>query len=113
MAFALLAFCWTAAPLVACALPEQMMTPAERDCCEHMPHMCDSGTMPQSHSCCHKQVRSNNTIVIKNDQQSAPASASIAVVGATTPGVVPEEVHKANHHHPLTLFLPDTAVLRI
>ncbi len=43
------------APAMVCALPNAHLSPAERACCRQMNGQCGSMTMPDSHSCCHKE----------------------------------------------------------
>jgi len=48
---------WLLMPVMACALPDAQMTPAERECCTQMAQQCGGMDMPASHDCCHKQMR--------------------------------------------------------
>ena len=41
-----------ATPLVACMLPDALLTDAERECCATMAGQCGGTAMPESHSCC-------------------------------------------------------------
>lgn len=113
MAFAFLAFYWTAAPLLACAIPGRAMTAQERECCKHMAEMCGSAQMPQSHTCCKTEVRSAYTLFATGNQQLVPDLNIVAIV--TAPATPPIE-HKAGvvkDHHPPGEFLPEITVLRI
>jgi len=46
-----------ATPLVACMLPDALLTEAERDCCSTMADQCGGTAMSESHSCCKMTVR--------------------------------------------------------
>jgi hypothetical protein len=43
---------FAALPVMACALPNAAMTPAERDCCKKMAGQCGDMGMAESHPCC-------------------------------------------------------------
>lgn len=51
-AMVVIAVMWAATPTVACFLPMNTMTAAERECCQKMANQCGSTTMSSSHSCC-------------------------------------------------------------
>jgi len=44
------------APVMACALPNANVSPAENTCCQQMQGQCGNMDMPTSHNCCHKEV---------------------------------------------------------
>jgi len=111
--FALIALSWSAAPLLACIVPERAMTPQERECCQHMADMCGSAKMPQSHSCCKTEVRSENSVVIKVDPQSPPTQHVLALVPLITSPTSNETLEMEKHHRPPGEFLPEITVLRI
>ena len=113
IAFALLALCWTAAPLLACMVPEREMTAEERECCTHMLEMCGSAHMPQSHSCCKTEIRLGNTTVVKSNQQTAPVLYVVATVPVPASPQLCERLQVSEHHHPPGELLPDTTVLKI
>jgi hypothetical protein len=52
----LVAILWAVTPALACLIPMQQMTPAERECCRKMAQQCGSSVM-QSHSCCQGHQR--------------------------------------------------------
>lgn len=113
IAFGLLALSWTAAPLLACVVPDVVMTVQERECCKHMPEMCGSTLMPQSHSCCKTDVRSVNMMMPAGTQQWVPVLNSI---GTISTGARPQIEHSAGvvkDHHPPGEFLPEVTALRI
>jgi hypothetical protein len=43
---------FAALPVMACAVPNAAMTPAERECCKKMAGRCGDGGMTKSHPCC-------------------------------------------------------------
>lgn len=110
--FAFLTILWTAAPLLACIMPEHAMTAQERECCKDMAQMCGSSNMPASHSCCKKEVR-GVTMVATSDQQSVPHLQVVAVVAGSVRPQLSEWSREAKHHHPPGGFLPEPTVLRI
>jgi hypothetical protein len=113
MALAILAFYWTAAPLLACVLPERAMTAQEHECCKHMAEMCGSSQMPQSHSCCKPASRPDNSIVVRIDWRPAPVLQVVATVPLPSSLHFSEGLRPSEHHHPPGEFLPETTVLRI
>ncbi len=113
MAFAFLALYWTAAPLLACMMPERAMTVQERECCKHMAEMCGSSQMPQSHSCCKTEVRSGYTMVATRDQQPAPVLNIVALVSVPVPPQIDYKAGVVTDHHPPGEFLPEITILRI
>lgn len=113
MAFAFLALYWTAAPLLACMMPERAMTVQERECCKHMAEMCGSSQMPQSHSCCKTEVRSGYTMVATRDQQAVPLLNTVALVSMPLAPQIDHAAGLVTDHHPPGEFLPEITVLRI
>ena len=47
-----LAALFAALPVMACAVPNATMTPAERECCKKMARQCGDMGMAKSHPCC-------------------------------------------------------------
>jgi cytochrome c556 len=47
-----LAVLFAALPVMACAVPNAEMTPAERECCKKMARQCGDMGMAKSHPCC-------------------------------------------------------------
>lgn len=112
IAFAFMAFLWTATPLLACIMPDPAMSAAERECCKHMAQMCGAANMPQSHSCCKKEVRSI-TMVATNDQQSLPHMRVVAVVAPSVELQFSGSPYESKNHLPPGECLPEPTVLRI
>src|SRR5215470_6949645 len=98
--FALIALSWSAAPLLACILPERAMTPQERECCKHMPDMCGPAHMPQSHTCCKTEVQPEINAVIKVDPQSSPNHHVLALVPLVASPQGDERVELEKQHRP-------------
>jgi hypothetical protein len=101
---------WAASPALACLLPGRAMTAAEHACCKQMAERCGSPNMPQSHSCCQKEVQPGTASIVVSHHQSAPAP-QVLMVG-TKPsssfelsGTIFDRVPS---HSP-----PDSSVLRI
>ena len=57
LAVLLLALSLFASPVVACMVPDALLTEAERDCCSTMADQCGGTAMAESHSCCKMTVR--------------------------------------------------------
>ena len=47
-----LAVLFAGLPVMACVVPDAVMTPAERDCCKKMAGQCGDMGMAKSHPCC-------------------------------------------------------------
>src|SRR5260370_39683860 len=102
IAVALLVIFWTAAPLLACVIPDRAMTAPERECCKHMAQMCGSANMPQSHSCCKTEVRPGTTMVVTHNQQACPGLQIVAALPVPTSPPCSDWLHKNTPHHPQT-----------
>jgi hypothetical protein len=113
MVFALVALYWTAAPLLACIMPERAMTVQERECCKHMAKMCGSTRMPQFHSCCKTEVRSGYTMIATRDQQPVPVLNTVAIVSMALTPQIEHAAGVVTDRHPPGEFLPEITVLRI
>src|ERR1700691_3324519 len=113
MAVVFLVICWTAAPLLACMIPDRAMTAPEMECCKHMAEMCGSANMPQSHSCCKTEVRPGTTMVVTNNHQSVRVLQVVAALPVPTPPPSSDSFHQGIPHHPPSEYLPDTTVLRV
>lgn len=103
---------WTAAPLLACTMRDFPMTMQERECCKHMAQMCGSTNMPQSHSCCNKELRSL-TMFATSDQHSVPHLQLVAVVVTAVRPRLSEWSHETKHPYPPGESLLEPTVLRI
>ena len=55
-----------AAPLMACMLPDALLTAEERECCKDMGDQCGQMEMPSSHSCCKPTVREGDSYIISS-----------------------------------------------
>jgi len=73
---------WSLVPAMACTLPDADMTPAERACCVEMQRNCSGMDMPASHSCCQKQVRTEQAVVVQKGQHPSQLTAIQVVPGA-------------------------------
>lgn len=111
--FMLVALSWSAAPLVACIVPDRVMTAQERECCKHMADMCGSAEMPQSHTCCKIEVRSEISVVVKVDPQSPPNQHVLTLVPHVTPPQRNQTLALEKQHRPPGEFLLGTIVLRV
>lgn len=55
-----------ASPLMACMVPDVLLTDAERECCKSMNDDCGQLAMPSSHSCCKVVVRQSDSYLINS-----------------------------------------------
>jgi hypothetical protein len=66
-------------PALAC-FDRTDLTPAERDCCQHMADKCGSMNMPDSHSCCTTKIQQNhNPAVVRTNSDFTLQLASAPV----------------------------------
>ncbi len=111
--FAWLALTWATAPLLACVLPMRAMTAQESECCKRMTQMCGSPNMPQSHSCCKKEVRATDAIVVKKHQEAVPVLAVVTALPVPNSPRVIEFLPVSTQHQPPGEILAESTVLRI
>ena len=111
--FVFLTVLWTAAPLLACMMPDRPMSAQERECCKHMAQMCGSSNMPASHSCCKTEVHSGGSMVATSERHSVTQLRLLATVTDSTAPHFHEGLIESRPHHPPGEFLPETTVLRI
>src|SRR5215472_7806216 len=62
----LMAMSLWASPLMACMMPEALLTVEERECCKSMAGECGQMEMPASHSCCKVVVRQIDSYLINS-----------------------------------------------
>jgi len=74
----LVAVLWAVTPALACLLPMQRMTPAERECCRKMAQQCGSSVMPSSHSCCQGHQRDTAIGPVPTYAPTRPFNVAIA-----------------------------------
>ena len=55
-----------ASPLMACMMPDALLTVEERECCKSMAGECGQMEMPASHSCCKVVVRQIDSYLINS-----------------------------------------------
>jgi hypothetical protein len=94
---------WSLVPAMACTLPDAQMTPAERACCVQMQGQCGGVDMPASHSCCHKQMPTQQSAIHSGASLSQPAIVGHA---ATVQLVVPSSY--LLEAHSLSAVLPQS-----
>jgi hypothetical protein len=103
-----------ASPALACLLPGQPLTAAERACCKQMAmaKTCGSRHVPQSHSCCQEVAQPGNASLFVAHCQFAPALPII--VASSTPSKSPEFMLLGlAGDHPPSDSPPGSSVLRI
>jgi len=60
-----LAALFAALPVMACAVPNAAMTPAERECCKKMARQCGEMGMAKSHPCCQSTATPADFLALK------------------------------------------------
>jgi hypothetical protein len=55
-----------ASPLLACMVPDRLLTAEERECCKEMADQCGQVQMSASHSCCKETVREIDSYLINS-----------------------------------------------
>ena len=68
---------WAVTPAIACLVPMQQLTPAERECCRKMAQQCGSSVMPSSHSCCQGHQRDTSVSPVPTYASTRPFSVAI------------------------------------
>jgi hypothetical protein len=74
-----------ASPLMACMVPDALLTNEERECCRNMANDCGQMEMPASHSCCKVVTRQIDPYLINSrfpTIHSAPAVTLFVAVDA-------------------------------
>ena len=64
LAILALALSLQAVPLMACMLPDSLLTEEERACCKEMDGDCGQMEMPASHSCCKMTVHDSDPFLV-------------------------------------------------
>jgi hypothetical protein len=107
--------CVWGSPLMACIVSGDVLTEAERECCQQMADNCGSAMMPDSHSCCKNTVQQIDPY-LKNScfdfSFSSTALVQVAAIDISAPPtLVP--MHAAQAHSP-PVSPPETiSILRI
>ena len=105
-----------ASPLMACMLPDAMLTLEERECCQTMAGQCGDMDMPTSHSCCTPTVRENAPYLI-GTRFAAPVSQAVAALQVTGAAIFTDSVshvYNWDSTHSPPLSPPETiSILRI
>ena len=105
-----------ASPLMACMLPDALLTDEERECCKSMNDDCGQMDMPSSHSCCKVVVRQSDSYLINSRFPTIhPAPAVMLLVVDVSPSPANAMVTRSPFHgHSPPLSPPDTiSILRI
>ena len=76
---AILSLLLLATPIMACLVPSDAMTEAERDCCKRMAHDCGGKGMPQSHPCCQTTTVPAHRAAIKSSSDINAIHVTLAV----------------------------------
>jgi len=107
-----------ASPLVACMLPDAVLTFEERECCQNMADDCGQMDMPASHSCCTLTVRETDSYLV-NSRFAAAISAqqAPAILDLASKIALPETLHpgwtSASTHSPPVSPPQTISILRI
>jgi hypothetical protein len=107
--------CVWGSPLMACMIPGDALTEAERECCQQMGDSCGSATMPDSHSCCKTTVQQIDPYLAKSRLDSSfTFSAIIPVAQPDFLAPVSAVPMQAAHAHSPPVSPPETiSILRI
>lgn len=115
-----LAVLFAALPLMACVVPNEAMTPAERECCKKMAGQCGDMGMAKSHPCCQPTTTSLDFHALKASSSSqdhvnlvALQGLPISVQGVTCLSLTPLAFQVSYAHSPPGLESLATTVLRI
>lgn len=106
-----------ASPLMACMLPDALLTVEERECCKSMANDCGQMDMPTSHSCCKVVVRQADSCVVNSRFPTVQSLVDVTLPVTTTKSALPLSPPQANtafagHSPPVSP--PETAsILRI
>ena len=104
-------------PLVACVLPNSVLTVEEQECCKQMADQCGQMQMPSSQSCCTRTVRQIDPYVI-NQRFKSGHSQPVATMlrAATDPATSASVSHMGTPtqtHSPPILHADSISILRI
>jgi hypothetical protein len=106
-----------ASPLMACMLPDAVLTVEERECCKSMADDCGQMAMPASHSCCKVVVRQADSYLINSRFPTVHSVSSVTLFASTIQHSLPASPHQANTtfaSHSPPVFPPETiSILRI
>jgi hypothetical protein len=106
-----------ASPLMACMLPDAVLTVEERECCKSMADDCGGMAMPASHSCCKVVVRQADAYLINSRFPTVHSVTSVTLFVFTIEHSLPATPLQANtmfagHSPPISP--PETiSILRI
>lgn len=100
-------------PAMACLTPGVEMTAAEHDCCKRMAQRCGSMNMPNSHSCCQKDVRQPNSMFRTTRAQFVPPTTSEAQSISVLPKLAESEISLYQLHPPPESPPSTASILRI
>jgi len=86
---------WTA-PLMACVLPDAVLSLEERECCKSMADDCGPMAMPASHSCCKVVVRQADSYLINSRFPTVHSVSSVTLLVSTIEHSSPATPLQAN-----------------
>jgi hypothetical protein len=80
-----LALSLQAVPLMACMIPDSLLTEEERACCKAMADDCGQMEMPSSHSCCTVTVHQGDPFLVNSRFASGPlqSAAGVPLIGGS------------------------------
>lgn len=106
-----------ASPLMACMLPDALLTVEERECCKSMANDCGQMDMPTSHSCCKVVVRQADSYLVNSRFPTAHSVVGVTLPVTTTKSALPLSLPQANTgfagHSPPVSPPETTSILRI
>ena len=106
-----------ASPLMACMLPDALLTVEERECCKSMADDCGQMDMPASHSCCKVVVRQADSYLVNTRFPTVHSIVGFTLFVVTPESslpVIPEPMNTAFTGHSPPISPPETvSILRI
>ena len=85
-----------ASPLMACMLPDALLTVEERECCKQMADDCGQMDMPASHSCCKLVVREADSYLVNFRFPTVHSVVDIVLFVTTTENSFPLSPARVN-----------------
>ena len=85
-----------ASPLMACMLPDALLTVEERECCKQMADDCGQMDMPSSHSCCKVVVRQADSYLVNSRFPTVHSVVGLTLFVTTTENSLPLSPEQAN-----------------
>ena len=109
-----MAMAWAVAPQIACFMPDEMLTQAEKDCCKGMMRDCSGANM--AHECCKTVGRAEVGTPAKASRSLAPSFEAAVGTLDVASSLLPAGSHTVslrNNHAPPLDSAASFLILRI